>query len=256
MNAAVYKAKLLALQNNVKTLMDSAVGSYRFDRVRNVFERYKSIRNALVSSMPHLFGDLSTDEWPRATFNPQDSEDYAGFDNTDYVQVIELELLQNEIQYCLNILESVDVFPLAMTKEGIFFAGQSYDAYTSIRDILSTATKSIDLIDGFISSELLDMLTVKRDGVEVRILTKTVDNKTKVAVQAFNQQYKNLTVQDGSTFHDRFIIIDEQDYYHFGASLKDAGKRSFMFSRIEEPTVIKGLQTEWEKAWRKSSSAA
>ncbi len=66
MNAAVYRTKLLALQNNVKTLIDSAIsGSYRFDYVRNVFERYKSIRSALVSSMPHLFEDLSTDEWPR-----------------------------------------------------------------------------------------------------------------------------------------------------------------------------------------------
>ena len=255
MNPAVYKAKLRALQNNIKTLIDTATGNYRFDRVRNIFERYKSIRNALVSSMPDLFETLSTDEWPRATFSPQDEVDYAGYDNTDYVQVIELELLQNEIQYCLDILEGAEVCPLTITREGIFLAGQSYDAYTSIRDILSTATKSIDLIDGYISSEVLDMLAAKRDGVQVRVLTKTVKAETKVAIRAFNQQYRNLTVQEGSTFHDRFIIIDEQDYYHFGASLKDAGKRSFMFSRIEEPTVIRSLQIEWERAWGKGNSA-
>jgi hypothetical protein len=68
----------------------------------------------------------------------------------------------------------------------------------------------------------------------------------------FNRPYGRLSIRTSSAFHDRFIIIDDKDFYHFGASIKDLGNRGFMFSRIEEPELMKILlgnfQVEWSKA--------
>ncbi|MFO7637760.1 MAG: hypothetical protein R6X14_00425 [bacterium] len=67
--------------------------------------------------------------------------------------------------------------------------------------------------------------------------------------EKFNKQYGGLFVREGRDFHDRFIVLDETEYYHLGASIKDAGNRGFMFSRIEEDHVVKAFRTEWGVAW-------
>jgi len=81
--------------------------------------------------------------------------------------------------------------------------------------------------------------------VIVDILTKSVDPALKHAADAFNKQYGKLgklAIRTSNALQDRFIIIDNKDIYHFGASIKDVGRRGFMFSRIEEEDVIKTIQ--------------
>ncbi|MDE3034392.1 MAG: hypothetical protein KGJ14_00345, partial [Nitrospirota bacterium] len=69
---------------------------------------------------------------------------------------------------------------------------------------------------------------------------------------AFNKPYGMLSVRTSDVFHDRFVIIDDRDFYHFGASIKDLGRRGFMFSRIEETLVVDELRKQWTNEWKKA----
>ena len=147
-----------------------------------------------------------------------------------------------------------DIIPnIRMTSEGVYFAGQYFDALQLVREILSQANKSIFLIDGYISEAVLNLLTSKKAGVTVNILTKAISPALKTAANAFNKQYGNLSIRTSAAFHDRFLIIDDNAYYHFGASIKDLGSRGFMFSRIEEQTVIDALRGELTQEWAKAT---
>lgn len=143
---------------------------------------------------------------------------------------------------------------VTVEREGIFVAGQHFDALQLAVQILSRAKKSIVIIDAYIDHKLLNMLTTKKEGVTVRILTraKTLPSDVPTLGAAFNRQYGHkgaLSIRTSEAFHDRFVIIDESDYYHFGTSLKDLGTRGFMFSRIEEPRVIDMLRKSFEEDW-------
>lgn len=141
---------------------------------------------------------------------------------------------------------------LSITKEGIFIPGQSFDALKHIDKLLLSARKSIIIIDGYINEDILNLLTKKEKKVEVQILTKEVSPSFLTYSKSFNKDYGNLRVRTSLAFHDRFVIIDETEFYHFGHSLKDAGKKVFMFSKIEETFVTKTLFDYFKIEWDKS----
>jgi hypothetical protein len=152
-----------------------------------------------------------------------------------------------------RLLNAGDI-PPTITREGLFLPGQRFDALQFAAQILSTAQTSIIIIDGYIHHDVLSLLKSKRDGVTVQILTKAkmLPPNVPPLASAFNQQYGqkgSLSIRTSEAFHDRFLIIDETDFYHFGASLKDLGSRGFMFSRIEEPAVIEALKKRFTDEW-------
>ena len=115
---------------------------------------------------------------------------------------------------------------------GIFFDGQIFDAYTFISDIIRKADKSIILIDNYIDDSVLTLLSKRRDGVKIIIYTKTISNQLKLDSAKFNSQFNNLEVKLLTEAHDRFLIIDEKELFHIGASLKDLGKKWFALSKM------------------------
>ncbi|HNP19987.1 MAG TPA: hypothetical protein PKL31_16230 [Fulvivirga sp.] len=117
-----------------------------------------------------------------------------------------------------------------------FNQGQYFDAFSAIKEIISNASISIILIDGYVDSNTLSLLPAKSPDVKMQILTtKKWDSPDfKRAVELYNKQYQNLQIFYSKDYHDRFLIIDNKDFYHFGASLKDAGNKAFMFSKIED----------------------
>lgn len=135
------------------------------------------------------------------------------------------------------------------SKEGLFSAGQYFDAKIVIRDLFSIATKDIVIVDAYLGEDVLSLLTVKRDGVHVKLLTGKVSPVFLTLARDFNRQYKSLEVRTSKTFHDRFIFIDNRDFYHFGASLEHLGNKTFMFSKLEEPLIISALKTHWTTGW-------
>lgn len=128
-------------------------------------------------------------------------------------------------------------------KQKIFFKGQIYDAYELIIDIIKTAKAKIVIIDNYIDDSILKMLQKKNKNVEVIILTSQSCNLTKLDVKKFNEQYPTLKIASTDKFHDRFIIIDNKELYHCGASLKDLGKKCFGINKIEGMDFIESINT-------------
>ena len=123
----------------------------------------------------------------------------------------------------------------------IFFDGQIYDAYSLIIDIIKTAKNKILIIDNYIDDSILKMLQKKNKDVEVVILTSQNSDLTKLDVQKFNKQYPTLKIARTNKFHDRFIVIDNKELYHVGASLKDLGKKCFAISKIEDKEYVERI---------------
>ncbi|MDR2584047.1 MAG: ORF6N domain-containing protein [Fibromonadaceae bacterium] len=134
-----------------------------------------------------------------------------------------------KIDDIFNALESKEIVP----KCGIFFDGQIFDAYILANKIIKSAKNTIILIDNYIDESVLTMLSKKSENVKVTLLTKNVSKQLNLDVAKFNQQYSNMEVKAFNLSHDRFLIIDNKDIYHLGASLKDLGKKWFAFSKME-----------------------
>lgn len=126
-------------------------------------------------------------------------------------------------------------------KQKIFFEGQIYDAYILIIDIIKKANKKILIIDNYIDDSVLKMITKKNKNVEVIILTSDKSNIEKIDIQKFNKEYPVLKVAKTNKFHDRFIVIDNKEMYHLGASIKDLGKKCFGINRIKDLEIIQKI---------------
>lgn len=132
-------------------------------------------------------------------------------------------------------------------KQRIFFDGQIYDAYSLIIDIIKKANNKILIIDNYIDDSVLKMLAKKRNNVEVAILTSNKSNIENLDIQKFNKEYPILKVTKTNKFHDRFIVVDNKEMYHLGASIKDLGKKCFAINKIEDTEIMNriiNLQTD------------
>lgn len=148
---------------------------------------------------------------------------------------IERKLFENDQKFeqVFKALERKDVIP----SQGVFFEGQIYDAYELTSKIIRSAKKRIVLIDNYIDETSLTLLTKKGKDVNVLLLTKTISKQLNLDVQKVNQQYSHFELKLFTKSHDRFLIIDEEEVYHIGASLKDLGKKWFAFSKISKNSV-------------------
>lgn len=129
----------------------------------------------------------------------------------------------------------------AESEQKVFFDGQIYDAFSLITSIIQKAQKEIILIDGYVDVDTLNVLVKKNAGVDVKIYTYASAQLTNRDAANFNAQYRTLTVKKTQVFHDRFIILDGKMAYHIGASIKDAGKKCFGISLIDDLGVVGDL---------------
>ena len=116
--------------------------------------------------------------------------------------------------------------------EGIFFDGQLFDAYKFAADLIRSARKSIVLIDNYIDENVLMLFTKRSPGVTVTIYTAQISKQLTLDLQRHNAQYAPVIIKQFKQSHDRFLLIDDKDIYHIGASLKDLGKKWFAFSKL------------------------
>jgi len=138
-----------------------------------------------------------------------------------------------KFEQVFKALESKNAIP----NQGVFFEGQVFDAYELASKIIRSAKKSIVLIDNYIDETTLTHLSKKANAVKVLLLTKTMSNPLTLDVKKANEQYGNFEIRAFASSHDRFIIIDNSDVYHLGASLKDLGKKWFAFSKMDKSSV-------------------
>ena len=123
-------------------------------------------------------------------------------------------------------------------KQRIFFDGQIWDSYSLIIDIIKKANKKILIIDNYIDDSILKMLAKKKSNTEVVILTSEKSNINALDIKKFNKEYPILKIAKTNKFHDRFIVIDNKEMYHLGASIKDLGKKCFAINKIEDMNII------------------
>ena len=127
-------------------------------------------------------------------------------------------------------------------EQKIFFQGQIWDSYSLIIDLIQKANKKIVIIDNYVDKTILDMLTKKKEKTEIVIITSTNNKKIQnIDIKNFNIQYPTLKLARKDLFHDRFIIIDNQELYHCGASIKDLGKKCFGINKIEDKKYLEEI---------------
>ncbi len=152
------------------------------------------------------------------------------------MDVIEKKQIESDkrIDKVFDIIESKNIKP----DKGIFFNGQIFDAYMFFSDIIRTADNSIVLIDNYIDDSVLTLFNKRKKNVKVTIFTKELSKQLSLDLKKYNSQYPSIEVKKFKLSHDRFIIIDNKNVYHFGASLKDLGKKWFAFSKFDNETFF------------------
>ena len=119
--------------------------------------------------------------------------------------------------------------------EGIFYNGQIFDAYKFATDLIKSAKHSLVLIDNYVDETTLLMLSKRSKGVSATIYTAKISKQLQLDLDKHNDQYPPIQVRTYKGSHDRFLLIDETEVFHIGASIKDLGKKMFAFSKMNEP---------------------
>ncbi len=134
-----------------------------------------------------------------------------------------------KVDAVLDAIESKELKP----KQGIFYDGQVYDAYVFVSNLIKSAKTNITLVDNYCDESVLTLLSKRDTHVTACIYTKKITKELQLDLKKHNAQYPNIDLKKFDSSHDRFLIIDDKDIYHIGASLKDLGKKWFAFSRLE-----------------------
>ena len=151
------------------------------------------------------------------------------------IETVEQKQLNTDKQIG-QILDALNV-GLVKPKQGIFYEGQIFDAYLFISELIKSAKLSLVLIDNYIDESVFALFTKRTKGVKVIFYTKTLTKQLLLDEHKNNAQYEAIEIKEFKQSHDRFLIIDDKEIYHFGASLKDLGKKWFAFSRFDKGAV-------------------
>ena len=150
------------------------------------------------------------------------------FHRLDNIELKQLEADQ-KFEEIFKAMES----DMLRSEKGIFYSGQVFDAYAFVADIIRSAESSIILLDNYVDDTVLTLLGKRNDNITATIYTKNISNQLRLDVQRYNSQYPPIEIEFFPDSHDRFLIIDDTELYHIGASLKDLGKKWFAFSRMD-----------------------
>ncbi|MBW2998916.1 ORF6N domain-containing protein [Candidatus Woesearchaeota archaeon] len=147
------------------------------------------------------------------------------------------KILENNIKIdkIFNIIEKE-----LPKKQGIFFDGQMFEARTFVCDLIRSAKKNIILIDNYIDDSTLQLFTIIKKDIKITIYTKNISEKIIKDLEIFNKSNNYIEIKKFDKSHDRFLLIDERTY-HFGASLKDLGKKWFAFNKLENIDLLNKL---------------
>ncbi len=139
-------------------------------------------------------------------------------------------LTDTKLDKVFEAIEAKDIKP----EQGIFFDGQVFDAYAFVAKLIKSAKQSIVLIDNFIDESTLTLLSKRGPNCSATIYTHSFGQQLQLDLEKHNAQYPPIAIKTFKQSHDRFLILDDQEVYHIGASLKDLGKKMFAFSLFEK----------------------
>jgi len=162
-------------------------------------------------------------------FMAENAELFIRLDNVERKQI----RYNQNFEKIFKVIETKHLKP----KQGIFFNGQIFDAYSFVSDLIRNAKQSIILIGNYIDDTVLTLFSKRKNNVKVIIHTKNITNQLKLDLDKFNSQYQKIEIKEFNQSHDRFMIIDNKETYHIGASLKDLGKKWFAFSKFDKEAL-------------------
>lgn len=147
--------------------------------------------------------------------------------NAQKITEFRLLSLENEV---LNIKSHINSNTLEL-KQGIFYDGEFFDAHVFVSDLIKKAKENIILIDNYVDETTLTLFS-KNQKIKIEIYTQNISKQLIQDVEKYNKQYSNIELKSIKKVHDRFLILDNNDIYHIGASLKDLGNKTFAFNKM------------------------
>ena len=212
-------AKFATVQNEGGRMIERQIEHYNLDMIISVGYRVKSQRG------------IQFRIWANSILKDYLLKGYS-INNRMNRMEDKMELLHSKVNE-IDLQINTHLIPT----QGVFFDGQVFDAYELASKIICSAAKSIVLIDNYIDENTLTHIAKKKKGVQVLLLTKNTSKQVTLDVQKANEQYGNFKLQSFAKSHDRFLIIDDKEVYHLGASLKDLGKKWFAFSKMDKKSL-------------------
>jgi hypothetical protein len=249
--AELYGVETRRLNEQVKRNIDRFPSDFMFQLSREEFENWKS-QNAISNAdkmglrrAPYAFSEQGV-SMLSAVLKTQTAVDISVKIIRTFVSMrkfisqnagifqrlenVEQKLLKHDENFnkIFDAIESKDIKP----KQGIFYDGQIFDAYSFVSELIKSAQNSIVLFDNYIDESVFILLS-KNQNVDISIYTKTISKQLKLDSEKYNSQYKPIELKEFNLSHDRFLLIDDT-IYHIGASLKDLGKKWFGFSKMDK----------------------
>jgi flagellar motor switch protein FliG len=253
--AELYGVENKRLNEQVKRNIERFPEKFRFqltkeekDELVANCDRFKSLKHSTV--LPHVFTEqgvsmlsavLRSATAVKVSVQIMDAfvqmrrfiaHNAAIFQRLDKIEQKQM-ITDTRLDKVFEALEAGEIKP----KQGIFFDGQIFDAYVFVADLIKSAKKSIVLMDNYVDETVLTLLTKRRKNCTATIYTRNISKKLRLDLEKHNQQYPPVKIKTFADAHDRFLILDDKTIYHFGASLKDLGKKWFAFSRFDKEAV-------------------
>jgi len=250
--AELYQVETKALNQAVKRNIERFPEQFRFqlseeeknELVTNC-DRFESLKHS--TALPHVFTEqgvsmlsavLRSDTAIKVSIQIMDafvgmrkfiSNNAAIFQRLDSIEQKQY-LTDTKLDKVFEAIEAKDIKP----EQGIFYDGEIFDAYVFVADLIKSAKKSIVLIDNYVDEKTLTMLSKRRKECAATIYTYKISQQLQLDLQKHAEQYPPIEVKVFKQSHDRFLILDDNEVYHFGASLKDLGKQWFAFSKFDK----------------------
>lgn len=254
--ATMYQVETRVLNQAVKRNSERFPEKFRFQLTENEFENLRS--QFVISSathggrryLPYVFTEqgvamlsavLRSDVAVQVSIQIMEAfVQMRKLVGTETLQQIRISKIEDKLigydqnfEKIFKALEHTNPIPT----QGVFFDGQIFDAYALTSRIIRSAKKSIVLIDNYVDENTLLHLTKKKKDIQVMIFTKNISKRLLLDVKKANQQYGGFIIKPFDKSHDRFLIIDDEEIYHLGASLKDLGKKWFVYTKMDKGSV-------------------
>jgi hypothetical protein len=224
----IYKEQ--ELNENLTTEDFSVVRHEGSRKVKRTIKHYSLDAIISVGYRVSSFKATKFRQWATSVLKEYITNGYAI--NTHKITEQRLSNLESDMQKVKSHIENSTL----ELKQGIFYDGQIFDAYIFVNNLLKSAKNEVTLIDNYIDESVLTMFS-KYPNIDFKILTISISKQLKLDIDKYNTQYKNLQVKTSNKYHDRFLIIDNVEVYHLGASLKDLAKKVFAFSKMDSASL-------------------
>lgn len=250
--AAMYQVETKVLNQAVKRKLERFPDHFRFQLLENeknelvtICDRFSILKHSSV--LPYAFTEQGVAMLSAVLRSPVAIQvsirimdafvklrhsEQAQLDLIDRIDRLEYRQVNQEMAV-EKLFRALDSRQLS-SRQGVFFDGQTFDAYSFVADLIRSADHSIELIDNYIDDSVLLLLTKRKSGVEAIVYTSHISNLLAQDLRRHNQQYEPVSIRRFNQAHDRFMIIDHQRVYHIGASLKDLGRKWFAFSLMQD----------------------